>query len=129
MHPDMKTFSDITGINTRGRLMVELQIVHHGRTVDIITINGRRILRDNVNLAIDLFSPIRLSVLLLDFDEGTSGVEIKSFTVNGLDVLPKYQHCASNQNNYIDKSGMWTLDIPSPFYAWYHYISGQGFVA
>ena len=38
--------------------------------------------------------------------------------VDGIEILPRYQHLA--QDN--------TLTINEPFYAWYHQISGQGWL-
>jgi hypothetical protein len=42
----------------------------------------------------------------------------KPATVNGIEVLPKYR--------YLAQDGV--LTIPSPFYSWYHEISGQGWL-
>lgn len=39
-------------------------------------------------------------------------------TVDGIDVLPWYQHMAVNG----------VLQISEPFYCWYHRVSGQGWL-
>ena len=39
-------------------------------------------------------------------------------TVDGVEVLPKYQHLANNG----------VLTISEPFYRWYHRVSGQGWL-
>jgi hypothetical protein len=39
-------------------------------------------------------------------------------TVDGIEILPKYQYLAVNGK----------LNIPVPFYQWYHQVSGQGWL-
>ena len=39
-------------------------------------------------------------------------------TVDGIEVLPKYQHLAVDNK----------LTIAMPFYQWYHHASGQGWL-
>jgi hypothetical protein len=56
-------------------------------------------------------------------------VEIKLLSINGQEVLPKYQHLATPQTAWIDQPGTWEFDIHGPFYPWFHTISGQGWVA
>jgi len=41
-----------------------------------------------------------------------------SVTVDGIEILPKYQHLAVNGK----------LTITEPFYRWYHEVSGQGWL-
>ena len=41
-----------------------------------------------------------------------------SVTVDGIEILPKYQHLAVNGK----------LTITEPFYRWYHRVSGQGWL-
>jgi hypothetical protein len=65
----------------------------------------------------------------VEFTEGSSGVEVELFAVNDFEILPRYKHLASIPTNYIDKLGRWHLEIPSPFYTWYHEVSGQGWIA
>jgi hypothetical protein len=129
MHQDIKTFSDLTAIDTRRKLIVSLQLQKHGCTESIVKLNGYVINTNQIQIEFDLFDPIKLEIELLDFAEGTSGIEIVNFSVNGLEILPKYQHLASKSTNYIDFLGVWSFEIPAPFYVWYHQISGQGFIA
>lgn len=128
MHQDIKNFSNVTAIDTARKLKINLKLTRHGRTVSRVNLNGFEIYVDEVNFEFDLFDPIQLKINLQEFDEGTSGIEV-GLTVNGLEVLPKYQHLARCPTNYIDKLGVWKMDIPANFYIWYHAISGQGFIA
>lgn len=129
MPQDIQSFSDVTAIDTRNQLEVELRIRKHGHTVSSVTLNRTQVHWTQYVSYWDLFDAINLQVNLTEFTEGVSGVEIEYFGINGLEVLPKYQHLASNGACYIDKLGIWKMDIPSNFYAWYHAISGQGFIA
>jgi len=42
----------------------------------------------------------------------------KPAIINGYEILPKYSHLAQDG----------VLTIPSPFYSWYHEVSGQGWL-
>lgn len=41
-----------------------------------------------------------------------------SVTVDGIEILPKYQHLAKGN----------ALIVDEPFYQWYHRVSGQGWL-
>jgi len=122
----MNNFLNLLG--TRPNLDVVVKIKQHGIVTAKVMLNGYII--DNVVglFSVDLFSPIQLSVDMLEFEEGTSGIEIELLTVDGLEILPLYQHLATSSTNYIDKKGLWTMEMPAPFYQWYHTISGQGWL-
>lgn len=126
MHQNIQNFSQLTAIDTQRKLAVNLRLKRHGRTVSLVKLNGFIINVDALTFEFDLFDPVKLEIDLLEFDEGTSGIEIELLSVNGYEVLPKYQHHASRSTAYIDKLGKWELSIPSGFYTWYHSITGQG---
>ena len=129
MHQDTQTFSDITDIETVHALQVELEYKIHGNCIAYVMLNDYRIVHPEATIGVNLFDPITLRVNLLEFEEGSSGVEITKFTVNGLEVLPKYRHYANKDTTYIDFYDDWVFEIPYPFYEWYHDISGQGWIA
>ena len=128
MHQNIKTFSDITAIDTKSTVKVNLKLTRHGHTVSRVRLNQIDIYVDQTTFEFDLFDPVNLEIDLQDFNEGSSGIEVE-LNINGINVLPKYQHLASCPTNYIDQLGVWKMTIPSNFYMWYHTISGQGFVA
>jgi hypothetical protein len=74
-----------------------------------------------------LFNPVNVKCTVLDANAGA--VEIKLLSVNGTEVLPKYQHLAEPQTAWINQNGVWEFTTGSPFYPWFHTISGQGWVA
>ena len=132
MHQDMQTFLELTDIETVNALTLELEYQVHGHCLATVCINDSWYVEpyhQSSTLKVNLFDPISLKVNIVDFREGDSGIEIRKFSVNGLEILPKYQHLATRPTNYIDFYGEWSLEIPSPFYVWYHQISGQGWIA
>lgn len=130
MHQDIQNFSDLTAIETVGVLNIELKYKVHGHCLATICVNNQWYIESgHVIIPINLFDPISLTVNLIDFTEGSSGIEIEYFGVNGLEILPKYQHLASKPTIYIDFYEEWQLNVPAPFYVWYHNITGQGWIA
>jgi hypothetical protein len=123
----MKNFLDLLDINTSELLNVSVEITEHGYVKYLARLNDTSIETLQYHTTLDLFAPITLNVNLLEFNEGSSGVEVKLY-INGLEVLPLYQHLASTSNNYIDKTGKWEFTIPTSFYNWYHTVSGQGWL-
>ena len=128
MHHDMKNFSDITAIETDHALDIRLSYRVHGRCVFNVSINDYQI-KSSESIRLNLFDNILLKVELLDFDEGTSGIEIEHFSINELEILPKYQHLSNNKKCYVDNLGLWYFETSSPFYPWYHQITGRGWIA
>lgn len=124
----MKTFSDLLATDTSALLDIVVELREHGHVQYLADINGTVLLVGQTQLQVDLFAPINLRVQLTEFAEGTSGIEVAALTINGLEVLPVYQQLASSHNNYIDQLGLWSFNIPSPFYNWYHTVSGQGWL-
>lgn len=121
----MKNFLDLQATSPLLAISISLKI--HGTVKYFASIN-RHLFQDRLDITLPLHSEIYFVVQLQEFNEGTSGIEIENFTVNGLEVLPKYQHYAEPKTNYIDKLGLWRLEIPHPFYAWHHSATGQGWL-
>jgi hypothetical protein len=129
MHQDTQNFSVVTDIEPVHALKVEIEYKTHGNCIAYVILNGYRIEHPKAMISVNLFDPIQLRINLLEFNEGNSGLEIVKFTVNGLEILPKYRHLANKSTTYIDTYDEYVLEIPSPFYTWYHEISGQGWIA
>lgn len=127
MHQDIRTFSEVLDINTQDRLQVRLVIVTHGNIHYRMRLNGHLISDLDSTHTFDLLSSINLRCLVIEPNDGA--VEIKLLSINGQEVLPKYQHLANPQTAWIDQPGTWEFNIHSSFYPWFHAISGQGWVA
>lgn len=127
MLPDINNFSNILDINTANQLQVRMILQTHGQIEYDLQLNEHKITGLDQEIFLDLFSPISLVCSVTNVNNGA--VEIKGFTVNKQEILPVYQHLANPPVAWIDKTGIWRMDIPAPFYTWYHEISGQGWVA
>lgn len=130
MHRVTQNFSDVTDIETVHALQIEFEFKHHGHCIPYICLNDQwHISGGKGTIPVNLFDKISLRINLLEFNEGSSGLEIVNFSVNGIEILPRYRHLANKDTTYIDTYDEWVLEIPSPFYTWYHQISGQGWIA
>lgn len=127
MHQDIRTFSEILDIDTQDQLQVRLVIVPHGSIHYRLRLNGHLICDSATTHTFDLLSSIHLKCLV--FEPNGGAVEIKLLSVNGTEVLPKYQHLATPPTAWIDQAGTWEFTTHVPFYPWFHAISGQGWVA
>jgi hypothetical protein len=76
--------------------------------------NFSDLLATDQHLAVCVNSTVRSVVwgMPMEFDD-TDAV-----TVDGVEILPKYQYLAVNGR----------LTISEPFYRWYHRVSGQGWL-
>lgn len=130
MRHDIKNFSELTAIETVNTLNIELRYKVHGYCLATVCINDMYYIEGGrCYIPVNLFEPISLRVNLINFTEGSSGLEIEYFSINGLEVLPKYLHLASKPTTYIDFYDEWSFEIPANFYVWYHQITGQGWIA
>ena len=127
MLPDINNFSNILDIDTANQLEVRVILHVHEQVEYCMQLNHHKIESQDQTIFLDLFSPIQLTCQIANVDKGA--VEIKRFSVNNKEILPVYQHLANPPVAWIDKTGIWRMDIPAPFYTWYHKISGQGWVA
>ena len=121
----MKNFLELQ--DTKSELAVSVQLKIHGTVEYYASINRIQFI-DRTEITVPLHSEIVLIVQLQEFEQGSSGIEIEKFTVNGLEILPKYLHLADPPTNYIDEYGLWRFAIPAHFYSWYHNITGQGWL-
>lgn len=127
MPQDLMNFSEALVINPR--LEVKVTVCVHGLVHGRVELNGHTCnIGENI-ISVGLLDLINLTSTIEQFDEGSSGIEITSMTVNGYEVIPKYQHYSSSGNAYHDWIGKWELQLTDPFYVWYHDATGQGWIA
>lgn len=127
MPQDIQNFSDVLAINPQ--LTITVVVKFHGYVHGWVELNQQRCIDGANHLQVPLLDNINLVSNIDQFLEGSSGIEIQELTINGYNVIPKYQHYSSTKNGYHDKVGKWNLHIPAPFYSWYHAVSGQGLIA
>lgn len=115
----MKNFLDLTDIDTKDKLHVDIQLKEHDNPVYVFTLNNRTINTVSYFRTFDLFDNIDAKCFIQQ-----GAIEIEHFKVNGFEVLPIYLHLASPPTSWITTS--WEFSIPAPFYLWKHHITGQG---
>lgn len=74
---------------------------------------------------LDLTAPITIR---FEVDrQHPQAIQISKLSIDGYEILPIYQHKANPPTDYLDFSGIWTIEIPD-FYPWYHETTGQGWI-
>ena len=126
MPQNINNFSDLTAINTAGKLEVRIDLTIQGEINYVFTINQKTI--EHIQY-FDLIESLSFECRVNSLVAGHSGIDIQRIAINGYEVLPLYQHIANPTTSYIDQIGIWRLYIPGPFYTWYHQLTGQGWVA
>jgi hypothetical protein len=106
---------------------MRLIAVPHGNIHYRMRLNGHLMSDLDTTHTFDLLSSVHLKCVVFEPNDGA--VEIKLLSINGQEVLPKYQHLATPQTAWIDQPGTWEFNIRSSFYLWFHAVSGQGWVA
>lgn len=127
MHQDSQNFSDVMAIDPAKQLKVHLILATHGELDYTVTINDQTITEMESVIHLNLFDDVDLKIVINE-NKNNAAVEIKSLKINEKEVLPLYQHLASENTSWITQ-GEWNYYITSPFYSWYHNASGQGWIA
>jgi len=117
----MKTFYDITTIDCKNKLRVSVVLKEHQNPEYLFTVNHILVKNQSV-IYLDLLQPINFHCQVQN-----GAVEILTITINDKQVMPLYLHLSNPPTSWI--TDIWMLDIPGPFYPWYHQITGQGWTA
>ena len=134
----MKNFYEATVTKPKLTLRCCLGIKRtHGNVRTVIKINNENVFGDNSTgetkiiadhqlwVSVPLDQPLDISIQLID-RQHPDALEV-SLTVDGHEVLPKYQHLTSQQTCYIDSNDVWQFNIDN-FYPWWHKQTGQGWI-
>jgi hypothetical protein len=127
----MKNFYDSTVIKPTLTLDVVITLTPVGQCPCIVLINDKEIYNNKLTEVTvlqhshSLTDPLTISIIVVRINPEAVVVDI---TVDGLLVIPLYQHLANPPTNYINSNDTWSFSIPS-FYPWYHEITGQGWIA
>ena len=140
----MNRFSDLQDISPVILIGLKLSpILNNGMPLVTVTINNTVIYSDNISdpiiltHSIELLSPIYISIELskkIYHPILETAVLIDYLQFDGIDMIPGYTQYAmytNDHNNnqptsYLGFNGTWQLDIPKPFYHWFHDVTGQG---
>lgn len=113
----MKHYSELTDTS----LTVKLAIGAEKLTNYTVSIAGRTF--DRVKFAsvkVDHLQPFSIEV------NTEAPVFINSITIDGISIIPNYNHLAQPQTNYV--ASKWTLTFDEPFYRWLHHARAQGWL-
>lgn len=140
----MKTFYDLQDIKTD--IVVSISITpinNNGDPFTKVCVNNRILYNDILAKqdvftdTVNIFNPIHISVALSNKvynSELETALIIDSVMFDGIEVIPQCLHTVvyNNDHNqsahtsYLGYNGTWSLDIPTPFYHWYHQLCGYG---
>lgn len=134
----MKNFYEATVTKPTLKLSCCLILkVTHDHIPCIIKVNGQTMFEDSpsgqtkliaehhLGFQLPLTEPIDINIQLID-RQHPNAIQV-ALTIDGHEILPKYQHLATPQTDYIDFNDVWVLNIPN-FYPWYHTVTGQGWI-
>lgn len=128
----MKNFYEATVIKPKLTPSIELMLTPVDQCVCVATVNGRVVhdgLLDSYKSILvkghPIDGPIDIQVVVTTRVH-PEAVQVE-VVIDGLEIIPKYQHLANPPTNYLDFNGKWELNIPN-FYPWYHEITGQGWI-
>ena len=117
----MKTFYDITTIDTKNQLKIQVVLKEHNNPLYLFTVNKIPVITQ-ATICLDLLESVNF------YCEVQNGaIEIEKIIINDKLILPLYLHLACPKTSWITKN--WCFEIVGPFYPWYHSISGQGWTA
>lgn len=126
MRLDIKNFSQLTVIDPRDKISVNVVSFVEGDPDYTLTLNGE-IMRPGYRARyVGLFDDI---IIRCEKRSSHGKIEIAKFAVNEKLILPRFNHLATGSTNIISQPGIWHLSIPHPFFSWYHRTSGQGWIA
>lgn len=123
-----------------------VSISPHGTPVGAkITLNNNILFDDTLNnkfvyvSELPLLDPVNISIEMYDKNDNidnTSAIVIDYLKFDDFNLIPTYTGHAVYTNNrnfkgptyHLGFNGVWSLNIPEPFYRWHHRITGQGWL-
>lgn len=90
-----------------------------------------------VRTTVELLKKFNITVELLDKSKPEDAIALVSVKIDDFEVIPGYIQHATYDNAYTERTqptcmlgseGVWTLDIPEPFYRWKHRVTHQGWL-
>ena len=129
MYQDIQNFSELTAIDTKELLEVQVSLKMHGNVDFVFLLNEDKFTELEFKRRYPINSLLSFGIKLLNFEKETGAIEISSIKVNEKEILPLYLHLATPQTSYINFSEPWNFTIDRYFYPWYHGITGQGWIA
>jgi len=127
----MKNFSELTDIKSTLTIKIKLSVTPVGILPCLIKLGSEILYEDLITQPriFDVELPLTDSIdLTVQINRHHPTAVILDLSIDGYEIIPKYQHLAFPPTGYIDSNQVWNLKIPN-FYPWYHEITGQGWIA
>jgi len=122
MSQGILTFSDIMDMKTHDALVLTVKLIEHGNCDYEFTVNGELLITETS------YWDINSNLLFECKKHGSGTLEIAHMDINGKQFMPRYMHLSNMKTHCLPYKCYWKLEIPSPFYSWFHEISGQGII-
>ena len=128
----MKNFYEATVIKPTLELDIKITLAPVGECFFLFTINKKlwwgNVLTEPMTFhtKVPLDSPIE--IMIKPTRQHPQAVIVEDISIDGISIMPKYQHLADPPSNYLDFNHPWQLKIPN-FYTWLHDVTGQGWIA
>lgn len=116
----MKNFYELVAINPQ-MLVVHTVVKITGFGTAVVQLNDKTLLLSESMMYLNILEPLKFQITV----SGGCTAEVLKFTIDSVDVL-RYQHLATPPGTAVTST--WCIDIPEPFYRWYHRVSGQGWL-
>ena len=122
-HLNTQNFSEITAIETAGKVRVKFNIKCFGDASYQLKINGRLVNGNRTTL--DLLDGIEIFIE----KKGQGLVDIADISVNDISIMPMYLIHADPPTNRLESDNTWSFRIAPNFYVWHHHVVGNGWIA
>jgi hypothetical protein len=130
----MKNYSELRA--TKQQLNVLVSITSVGKVGYTLLVNDKV---SESNFLHPLLEPISFAVVVNGKDyavDSTSLVTIESLNIDGIELIPKFNHLTEYTNdqqsglttNCLGFNGTWKFNIDRPFYQWLHQVTNQGWL-
>tara|TARA_Y100000389_G_C17437478_1_gene506418 strand:+ start:1421 stop:1894 length:474 start_codon:yes stop_codon:yes gene_type:complete len=142
----MKTFYDLLDIDDTIDVEIALSAivdngVPHAKVICNNIILFDTTLQNSVKLRLKLhvLDLVNLSITMSNKvynSEIETALLIDSICIDGIEVIPKFSHCSTYENDhdqnivtqYLGFNGTWSLHMDLPFYQWLHQQTAQGWL-
>lgn len=142
----MHNFSDLLATKLTIGLTIRLQsVTENGRPDCCVEINGKVFYAEPLDgskqivTAVGLTEKICIAISIHNkrYDQfKETAVIIQDLLIDDFNIVPNWTQLAHYHNDhghneptsYLGFNGIWTLDIPQPFYQYRHRITGQGWL-
>lgn len=140
----MNRFSDLQATDLYLEISLRA-ITDNGAPWAQVTVNDKVLWRQQVfedivlTHRMPLLDPFVISVAMQDKvynSQKETALIIQSVCVDGFVVIPRFNHHSRYHNernqcsptNYLGFNGVWSLNVPEPFYRWRHRVLDQGWL-